>query len=99
MRDFLVTEAAADSFVWVSEFVVVEERGHQPLLGEGNRHAGRVAGNPAATPLLGDVGCRAGAARRIEDQIARIGGHEDAALDYFLRGLHNVDFLFEPAPC
>ena len=30
-------------------------------------------------PLLGDVGRGAGAAGRIQHQVARIGGHQDAA--------------------
>ena len=45
------------------------------------RHTGGVDGDPAPAPLLGDIGGGAGAAGRVQHQIAGIGGHEDAALN------------------
>ena len=52
----LVDEAGLESFVGVLEGVVIEAGGHQPHLGQGDGDAGGVAGDPAAAPLLGDVG-------------------------------------------
>jgi hypothetical protein len=46
---------------------------------------------PAPSPLLGDVGCGAGAAGRVEDEIAGVGGHEDAALNDACACLNYVD--------
>ena len=58
-----------------------EGRGEQPLPCQRQWHAGGIAGNPAAAPLLGDVGRRAGTADNVHDQIAGVGGHQKAALD------------------
>jgi len=60
VRDFFVFEAAADAFVGMGEFVVVEGGGHQALFGKGGGDAGGVAGDPAAAPLFGDKGGGAG---------------------------------------
>src|SRR6266576_2742871 len=46
--DLFVFEAAANAFVGVSEFVVVEGGAHEALFGEGGGDAGGVAGDPAA---------------------------------------------------
>ena len=48
-------------------------RAHHPLPGKRQRDPRGVDRDPATAPLLGDEGRRAGAARRVEDQIARIG--------------------------
>ena len=90
MRDGLVLEAAADAFLGVGQLVVVEDGAHQALFGEGDRHARGVAGDPAAAPLLGDVGGRAGAAGGVEDQVAGVGGHEEAARDDLRQRLDDV---------
>ena len=65
----------------MGQFVIVEDGGHQPLLGQRERHARGVAGDPAPSPLLGHEGRGAAAAGGIEDQIAGIGGHQEAALN------------------
>ena len=55
--------------------------GHQPRAGQRQGDAAGVDGDPAPAPLLGDVGRRAAAAGRVEDEVAGVGGHEEAALD------------------
>ena len=85
-----VFESTPDALVKVGQFVVVEVRRHEALLGQGCRHAGGVAGNPAAASLLGDVGCRAASAGWVEDQIPRIGGHQNTALNDLRIGLHDI---------
>jgi hypothetical protein len=67
------------AFRRIGQQVVGILRGHQTRAGQRKRHTARVAGNPAASPLLGDVGRRAAAACRIEHEIARIGSHEEGA--------------------
>ena len=74
----------------MGQLVVVVERGHQTLLGQGERHPRGVAGDPAAAPLLGDVGCCAAAASGVEYEVAWVGGHQNAALNNLRIGLHNV---------
>ena len=64
--NFFVFEAAANAFVGVGEFVVVEGGAHEALFGEGGCDSGGVAGDPAAAPLLGHEGCRAGAASGVK---------------------------------
>ena len=56
-------------------------RAHDARPRQRERHAGGVDGDPAPAPLLGDVSRGAGAAGRVQHQIAGIGGHEDAALN------------------
>src|SRR5690606_5644394 len=67
--------------VVILDGVVRERRGHEPLTGERERDAGRVDRDPAPAPLLRDERGRAAPARRVEDEVAGIGGHEEAALD------------------
>ena len=49
--------------------------------------------DPAAAPLLSDVGGRAGAAGWIKNEVARVGCHENAALDHLGRCLNDI-YLF-----
>ena len=65
----------------VGEQVVGEAGGHEPRAGQRQRDAGRVDGDPPPAPLLRDVGRRAAAARRVEDEVAGVGRHQDAARD------------------
>jgi len=94
VRHRLVLEPAAHAFLRVRQFVVVEDGGHQPLLGERQRHPRGVAGDPAPAPLrrrrrpvvpLPQV--------RVEDKVAWVGGHEEATLDNLRMRLNNVDVL------
>ena len=48
-------------------------------------------------PLLGDVGGGAGAAGGVENKVAGVGGHEDAAFQYLGTGLYHV-FLVSIEP-
>jgi len=41
--------------------------------------------------LFGDVGGGAGTAGWVEDEVAWVGGHEDAALNELCSTLHDVD--------
>ena len=70
--------------------------GYRAPMSAGSRqregYAGGVDGDPATAPLLGDVRGGAGAAGGVEDEVAGVGGHQDAALnDFGIRCLHNVD--------
>ena len=56
-------------------------------------HARGVDGDPAAAPLLGDVGRGAGAAGGVEHEVAGVGGHEDTALNDFRVGLNATQDL------
>ena len=64
----------------VGQQVVGIARAHDARAGQRERHARGVDSDPAAAPLLGDVGRRAGAAGGIEHEVAGVGRHEDAAL-------------------
>ncbi len=82
----------------VGHEVVRVLRRHQARPGERQRDPAGVDRDPAPTPLLGDVGGRAGAAGRVEDEVAGVGGHEEAALDHSVVRLDNVDLgVGEPA--
>jgi hypothetical protein len=52
-----------------------------------------INGDPAAAPLLGDVGGGAGTARRVQHEVAGIGGHEEASLDSTRSCLNDIEFL------
>ena len=74
----------------VGEQVVRVLGGHQARSGESERDAAGIDRDPAPPPLLGDVRCRAGATGRVEHQIARVSGHQNATLDYPRCGLDDV---------
>ena len=61
--------------------------------------AGGVAGDPAPAPLLRDVRRRPRAARRIEHEIAGVGGHQEATLDDLRVRLDNVDAWLSELRC
>jgi len=82
----------------VGEEIPGVARAHEAGAGQGERDARGVDGDPAAAPLLRDRGGGARAAGGVEDQVARVGGHEEAALDRLYPALHNVDFLIELEP-
>ncbi len=83
VRDSLIDKPAPDALLGVGEVVVVEDGGHEPLFGKGDGDAGGVAGDPAPAPLLGDIGGGPGAAGGVKDEVAGVGGHEEAAFDDF----------------
>ena len=80
----------------VREKVVGIARAHDSSAGQSKRDAGCVDGDPAPTPLLGDIGGCAGAASWVEYKVTGICSHEDATLDDFLRGLDNIYLSREP---
>ena len=92
--DLLLLGAALPA---VGEEVVGIARAHQPRARERQRHARGVDGDPAPAPLLGDSSRGAGAAGRIEHEIAGIGGHQDAALDYLSASLNHIDLFVSKA--
>ena len=73
------------SLLWpvagVGEQVVGIAGAHEAGTRQGQGDAGGVDGDPTAAPLLGDIGCGAGTAGGIENEVAGVGGHEEAALD------------------
>ena len=77
-RDFGLLQL---TFARIGEQVDGIARAHDASAGERQSHARGVDGDPAAAPLLGDVGGGARAAGRIEHEVAGIGGHQDAALE------------------
>ena len=83
----------------VGKQVVGIASAHDAGAGECEGDAGGIDGDPAAAPLLGDVRGGAGAAGGIEDEVAGIGGHEDAALDDFFCCLNNIGFTLLKHSC
>ena len=69
---------------------------HDASAGERQGDAGGVDGDPAAAPLLGDVGSSASATGRVEDEVAGVGGHQDTALNQCCGSLNHVDFRVGP---
>jgi hypothetical protein len=74
----------------VREEVVRITRAHDPRPREGQRNPRCIDGDPATAPLLCDVGRSAGAARRVEHEVAGISGHENTAFDHTSCGLNHV---------
>ena len=70
--------------------VVVEIRGQDALSRQRDPYAAGVYGYPAAPPLLGDVGSRAGATGGVQHEIAGVRGHEHAALDHHWRCFDDI---------
>ena len=66
---------------------------HQARACKRESNAASVDGYPAAAPLLGDVGCCTGAASRVDDEVAGVGGHHEAALQNLRSSLNDVDFV------
>ncbi len=64
----------------VGEEVIGIAGAHDPGARQGEGDARGVDGDPAPAPLLGDIGGGAGAAGGVEDEVAGVGGHEEAAL-------------------
>ena len=75
----------------VGEQVPGIARPHDAGAGKRQGNAGGVDGDPAAAPLLGDVGGGAGTAGGVEDEVAGVGGHDDAALDDLADCLDNIE--------
>jgi hypothetical protein len=76
----------------VGKELVRISRGHESRTGERESYAASVDSNPAAAPLLRDIGGCATAARRVKDQVAGIGSHEKAPFKDSDSGLNDVNF-------
>ena len=74
----------------VGEQVVRVARAHDPRTGKSQRYSGGVDGDPAAAPLLSDVGSSFGPARRVKHEVTGIGCHQDASLHHGLGRLDHV---------
>src|SRR5206468_10983353 len=61
-------------------------------LGDVQGNARSIDRDPASSPLLGHISCRAAPASRIENQIAGIGRHQDATRHCSCCRLHYVNF-------
>ena len=70
---------------------------HDPGPGQCKGDARGVDGDPASSPLFGDVGGRAGTTGRVEHEIPGIGCHEEATFHESRCRLHNIK-LFRPEP-
>ena len=92
-----VLEATRGASLRLLELKEVEGAGKQPLAGEGDRHPGRVDRDPPPPPLLGAERGRPGAAGGIEDEVTRIGGHEETAFDDLGVRLDDIPLLFREA--
>ena len=77
----VISASLSLAFAAVGQQVVGIAGAHDAGTGQGQRNAGGVDGDPATAPLFGDIGGGAGAAGGIKDEVAGIGGHEDAALN------------------
>ena len=77
----------------VREEVVGIAGAHDAGAGQREGDAGGVDGDPAPAPLLGDVGGGAGAAGGIEDEVAGVGGHQQATFYHFGVGLDDIDLV------
>ena len=91
VRNGFVAKTAAHALVGMGKLVEVVECGHQALLGQRERDARGVAGDPATPPLFGNIGRGAAATGRIEHQVTRVGGHQHAPGDdsaVCLYGIH-----------
>ena len=93
----LVDEAALQPFVRIAQFEVVVAGRHQPRLGQRDRDARGVAGDPAAAPLLSNEGRGTGTAGGIEDEVAGVGGHEEATLHRHRARLNHIHLPFREA--
>ncbi|MBS1225690.1 MAG: hypothetical protein H6R24_2368 [Proteobacteria bacterium] len=76
------------AFAGVGQQVERIARAHDAGAGQRQRDARGVDGDPAPAPLFGDVGGGTGTAGGIEDQIAGVGGHEEATLHGLGNGLY-----------
>jgi hypothetical protein len=90
-------EAAIDAALRVGQLVVLVAGSHEALPRERKRDPAGIARDPAAAPLLRDVGGGPGAACRVEYEVARVGGHEEAARDDLRVRLDDIDLRVREA--
>ena len=71
------------AFGRIGQDVVGEAPGHQTGAGQGDGHPGCVDGDPAPSPLFGNVGGGARAAGGVKHQVAGVSGHQHTTLNNF----------------
>ena len=86
-NDFRFLELA---LAGIRQQVIGITRAHDAGAGQGEGHAGGVDRDPAAAPLLGHRRRGAGTAGRIENEIAGVGGHEEAAFNDLGTRLYDI---------
>src|SRR6267154_3991875 len=86
-----VNETACRSPFLILQGVPGKCGGQQPLTCKRKRNAAGVHCDPSSSPLLSHVCGGAASAGGVNNEVARIGCHENAALDYFRRSLHYVN--------
>ena len=93
VRHGLVDEAALQPLMRIAQGMIIEAGGHQPLLGQCDGDARGVAGDPPAPPFFGHECSGARSTGRVEYEVARIGGHQETALNHCGRRLDDVHFI------
>ena len=76
----------------VLEKIIVVSRTHQPGASKRKCHTACIDSDPTTSPLFGNIGRCSRSAGRIENEIARIGSHQKAAIDYCVTCLNHVNF-------
>ena len=77
MEDFeeLLEQAHRHGLKLIMDMVVNHSSTAHQWFHQGDGHPGGIAGDPAPAPLLGHIGCGAGAACGVQYQVAGVGGH------------------------
>jgi hypothetical protein len=81
----------------VGEEVVGVAGAHDPGTGQGEGDTGGVDGDPAAAPLLGNIGGGAGAAGGVKDKVAGVGRKKQTPFNHSSGCLNDVNFALTPA--
>jgi hypothetical protein len=77
----------------IGQQVIGVARSHDAGAGQSQGHPAGVNRDPATSPLLGRIGRGAAAAGGVEDEIAGVGGHEDATFNHLCIRLNNIYVL------
>ena len=78
------------TFRRVFEDVVGVRVGDEAFSGDGDGDLSDVDGDPAAAPFLGLVGHGTGPACEVEDEVAWVGGHQEAAFQHLGWGFNDI---------
>jgi len=82
----------------IGQQVVGIASAHDTGTGQRESDARRVDGDPAATPLFGNVGGGSGAAGWVEDEVAGVGNHKQASLYHLCVRLDHIRLLLGESP-
>ena len=94
-----VLKATCGSSIRVIEPMKIEGSCKHSLASQRDGHPGGIARDPAPPPFLGAPSGCSRSTCRIEHQVARVGGHQQTALDHFRVGLDDIEFFFSKAAC